>query len=110
MYAHNASNFDSWFFLDIPEVKISKMIEKGGIMSMNLGSPQFHNVSFVLKDTRKFLTNSLAHLCKSFNLPEKYCKSDMSHNLITESNWIDYKSTWEPYLNLDVISLSLIWI
>lgn len=45
------------------------MIEKGGIMSMNIRCDEFKNVKFVVKDTFKFLSSSLAKLCKSFKLP-----------------------------------------
>lgn len=86
------------------------MVEKGGIMSMTLTSQEFDNCNFIIRDTRKFLVPSLDKLCKSFAIPEEYCKSNMNHDQVNESNWLSLKSVWSPYLTLDVISLSLIWI
>jgi hypothetical protein len=34
----------------------------------------------------------------------------MEHTKITKKNWLAEKDVWSPYLTLDVISLSLIWI
>lgn len=34
----------------------------------------------------------------------------MNHEEVNESNWLSLKPIWSPYLTLDVISLSLIWI
>ena len=36
----------------------------------------------------------------------------MHHEIITEDNWNtdDNIAIWKPYLDLDVISLSIIWI
>ena len=42
------------------------MVEKGGIMSMTIVSEEFDNCNFIVRDTRKFLTASLANLCKSY--------------------------------------------
>ena len=55
------------------------MIEKGGIISMKLTSNCFRNANFIIKDTRKFLSASLAKNCESFNIPEQYRKSEMDH-------------------------------
>jgi hypothetical protein len=56
------------------------MVEKGGIMSMTLVSENFKNANFVIRDTRKFLSASLAKLCESYKIDEKYCKSEMDHD------------------------------
>ena len=64
------------------------MVEKGGIMSMTLTSSLFKNCDFVIKDTRKFLNSSLGKLCKSFKIPEEYCKSEMDHEKINSKNWL----------------------
>jgi hypothetical protein len=63
------------------------MVEKGGIMSMTITSEEFDNCNFIIRDTRKFLTASLKNLCKSYNIDEKYCKSEMDHNAVNASNW-----------------------
>jgi hypothetical protein len=34
----------------------------------------------------------------------------MNHTKINAKNWLSEKHIWSPYLTLDVISLSLIWI
>ena len=36
----------------------------------------------------------------------------MHHESITEDNWNtpENKAIWKPYLDLDIISLSIIWI
>ncbi len=34
----------------------------------------------------------------------------MNHDDVNALNWKSLKSTWSPYLDLDVVSLSLIWI
>ncbi len=34
----------------------------------------------------------------------------MDHDAVTALNWKSLKSIWSPYLDLDVVSLSLIWI
>ena len=86
------------------------MVEKGGIMSMTIGGEQFQNCNFIIRDTRKFLNSSLAKLCKSFKIPKEYCKSSMNHDAINAITWKSLKDEWSPYLDLDVISLSLIWI
>lgn len=79
-------------------------------MSMTIVSTLFKNANFIIKDTRKFLTSSLKNLCKSFNIDEKYSKSEIEHTKINKSTWEGLKSVWLPYLELDVVSLSLIWI
>jgi hypothetical protein len=34
----------------------------------------------------------------------------MNHDEVNASNWKSLKPIWSPYLDLDVVSLSLIWI
>lgn len=34
----------------------------------------------------------------------------MNHDEVNALNWKSLKSIWSPYLDLDVVSLSLIWI
>jgi hypothetical protein len=34
----------------------------------------------------------------------------MNHDAVNALNWKSLKSEWSPYLDLDVVSLSLIWI
>jgi len=89
MFAHNGAQFDSYFALQIPGVEVSKAIDKGGLMSITIESELFVNTYFVLRDTRKFINGSLDQLCKSFKVPEQYCKSSMHHESITEDNWND---------------------
>lgn len=81
-------------------------------MSVDLTSDAFENTTFTLRDSRKFLNASLAQLCKSFKIPEQFCKTSMHHESITEDNWStdENRAIWKPYLDLDVISLSIIWI
>lgn len=50
---------------------------------------------------------SLNNLCKSFKVPENYCKSSIDHNYI-ETTWELNESIWGPYLKLDISSLSYI--
>lgn len=52
---------------------------------------------------------SLNSLCKSFNVPEKYCKSSMDHNY-TEETWEENIHIWKPYLKLDITSLAFIMV
>ncbi len=86
------------------------MIEKGGIMSLEVDSEEFKNVKFIMRDSCKFLAKTLKKLCESFKIPKEYTKSEMDHNAVNEANWQELKPIWEPYLKLDVISLSLVWI
>lgn len=70
IYAHNGANFDSYFYLNVQGLCCNNMVEKGGIMSMTLTSPEFDNCNFIIRDTRKFLIPSLDKLCKSYAIPE----------------------------------------
>lgn len=79
-------------------------------MSMTVTAKEFQNCNFIVKDTRKFLVPSLKKLCESYKIEERYCKTEMDHNSVNASNWLALKNIWSPYLSLDVISLSLIWI
>ena len=63
-----------------------------------------------MRDTCKFLAKSLKKLCKSFEIPEEYSKGEMNHNAVNEANWQELKPIWEPYVELDVVALSLVWI
>lgn len=81
-------------------------------MTVTITSEAFENAVFILRDTRKFINGGLAQLCKAFKIPEQFCKSSMHHEFITEDNWNtpDNVAIWKPYLDLDIISLSIVWI
>ena len=81
-------------------------------MSVKLTSELFESCNFILRDTRKFIMGSLDQLCKSFQVPKEFCKSSMHHEYITQENWNteENRAIWKPYLDLDIISLSIVWI
>jgi len=58
----------------------------------------------------RFNNASLSKLCKSFKVPENFCKSHIEHNYTAES-WktSESKKKWMPYLENDILSLSHIW-
>ena len=85
------------------------MIEKGGIMSITVTSDDFKNCRFIFKDTLKFILGTLNGLCKSYSLPQEFCKGEMNHDEITELNWKSKESEWKPYLINDVLALGIIF-
>jgi hypothetical protein len=87
IYAHNGARYDSYFYLNVPEVRCTQMIEKGGIMSMTIESDEFYNAKFVVRDTFKFLASGLSSLCKSYKIPEEYCKGEMNHDEVNANTW-----------------------
>ena len=50
---------------------------------------------------------SLNNLCKSFKVPEQYCKSSIDHNY-TQHTWKENEHIWGPYLKKDISSLCYI--
>lgn len=34
----------------------------------------------------------------------------MDHEFMNKNNYLELKSTWEPYLRLDIISLAYVWL
>ena len=77
---------------------------KGGIMSLIV---ETENCSIAFLDSAKIIMGSLDILCKSFKVPEQYCKSKIEHNY-TESTWKENEHIWGPYLKLDISSLCYI--
>ena len=58
----------------------------------------------------KFLKDKQIKLCESFQLDKEYWKSEMDHGTVDAENWESLRHVWKPYLDLDVVSLSMIWI
>lgn len=56
---------------------------KGGIMSLVV---ETENCKMKFLDSMKMIMGPLNKLCKSFKVPEQYCKSAIDHNY-TESTW-----------------------
>jgi hypothetical protein len=49
---------------------------------------------------------SLDQMCESFKIPPNLCKTGFDHKSVTRENFMEKRSEWEPYLELDVISLA----
>lgn len=119
-YAHNGASFDTLVLQSYNTIfKIAKILKvKGSILNLRVKIPlqsdkeggrgKHFYINF--GDTRKFLTGSLAQLCKDFKLPLVWSKLDFP---IARIDWKicfhpDIKKVVEPYGINDAYALAFI--
>jgi hypothetical protein len=115
--AHNASGFDNYFVTALESLAPCRILKTTkGIIYLKVKNP-FYNVEkkrsrggetqyLIFKCSMNFVGASLKRICNDFKLPAGLCKTELDHQDITEQNWLEKRSEWEPYLKLDVLSLS----
>ena len=82
-WAHNSGRYDHYLFINKLK-KIESIIHNNGIM--NIRAYEF--INFV--DFYRHCPSSLASLCESFGVDEKYCKTEFPHDFANEKKDIYY--------------------
>lgn len=121
-YAHNGCGFDAFVIESFnTKFNISKRLKTGrGILCMTLDYPYLDYSSTAagkekilkihFRDTKVFLSFSLAQICKDFSVPKEWQKLDFP---ITRVKWYNYhlssvKALMEAYALNDVLSLAFV--
>ncbi len=114
MYAHNGVGFDSYICLQFTQYKIKNILKTGrGILSMTVIVPLEDagiSISLVLRDTKVHIQGSLSNICRSFKVPETWCKLDFPITRINAKNCYNPKvmEAVLPYQENDVKCLGFI--
>ena len=118
LVAHISSGFDSWVLLnslvkDITDLKIIKTARglfplsfRCGVRMVNiLEVPQY--VKFIC--SKSHIKGSLEKIGKEHGLQPELLKGEIEHFNINKSSFAELRHIWEPYLNLDVLCLALVY-
>lgn len=140
LIAHNGSKFDSYLVLQKFNPSKPPIKSAAGLVSLSFTNPytseslqrkckttfnkkqKMLGKKIIQNTENKFLQSltfrcsfnhiksSLANMGKSFKIPSNLQKTSVDHTEITEDNWEQKQSEWEPYLRKDIVSLGTVVI
>lgn len=117
MYAHNAKKFDNYLLLNTSfesgrhdTYKFKTVIKSGsGLIKVVLivASKEQKSVRLNFMCTLAHIPGSLEQLAKDYGSP--ILKGSLDHKAVNQSNYMDLKPEWLPYLIKDVQALGFVW-
>ncbi len=117
-YAHNGCGFDAFIVMQYTSYHFVKVLKTSrGVLSatiqvfvLNETTNENTSVRIHLRDTKVHVPGSLRALCKGFNVPNSWCKTDFPIYLIKASNCYDPRisSVLQQYGENDVLCLAYI--
>lgn len=108
LYFYNGSGFDNVFLLEcfIKEMNVTPdnvVLKDGRIMAASFFGGCIH-----LRDLYLFTRCKLSDACKSFGVPDEYCKGDFDHEKMkTEADLTRYRDECIAYLKNDITATSI---
>ena len=115
LIAHNSSGFDSYIILNnlLKNTALSSKIVKTdrGIIKLQFNSGKINQTPQYIKIvcSKSHISGSLSEIGKEYRVQPQLLKSEMDHTKVTMDNYEELENIWVPYLELDCLSLALVY-
>ena len=113
LYAHNGVGFDSYVCLQFNRFPVKNLLKTSrGILSVSftidVGNEE--SIVIILRDTKVHMPGTLHSICKSFDVPKKWCKIDFPITCVNADNCYlnEVKKITKSYGENDVKCLAFI--